>query len=142
MTDIEKKILERVEAFAEELSELVRQVALEQITDALGGNAAPAAAPRARRATSAAAGKTTSAAAARRSKGQKRAPEEMDRLLRSIQTCIQGTPGIRADQIAQEIGVTTRDTNLPIKKLLANKAITKKGQKRATQYFPAKTRAS
>jgi hypothetical protein len=32
--------------------------------------------------------------------------------------------------------VSTRELNLPVKKLLATKAIKTKGQKRATQYFP------
>jgi hypothetical protein len=34
------------------------------------------------------------------------------------------------------MGVSTRELNLPAKKLLGNKSIRTKGQKRATQYFP------
>lgn len=133
MSDIEKNIRAKVQAFVEELSELVRQAALERVSEALG-TGAPAPSGRGRRAPA------SEKKAAKRAKGQKRAPAEMERLLKTIASTIASQPGIRADQLAQEIGISTRDTSLPIKKLLADKVIAKKGQKRATQYFPGKNR--
>ena len=130
MTDIEKTIRARVDAFVVEISDLVRQAAFDRLSDALGG-------------TSVSGGRGRRDAEKRllqRDKGQKRAPAEMARLLKAITQAVHETPGIRADQLAQQLGIATRDTSLPIKKLLAEKAITKKGQKRATQYFAGKAR--
>jgi hypothetical protein len=127
MSDIEKILRDRVEAFVADLSEIIRQAALERVSDALG---TPAVGGRGKRASSSAEKRLS-----KRPKGQKRAPAEMERLLKSILGAVQNEPGIRADQIAASLGLATRDTSLPIKELLADKALTKKGQKRATQYF-------
>lgn len=127
MTDIEKTIQARVNAFVEELSELVRQAALERLSDALGTTPA----------TKSRKGAATAAAPkiARRRKGAKRSPEQMEALSKSIVKLITSKPGIRADQIAAELAIETKETALPIKGLLAEKVIVKKGQKRATSYF-------
>lgn len=130
MTDIEKTIRARVDAFVVEISDLVRQAALDRLSDVLGGS--PVVGGRSR--------KDAERRLLQRGKGQKRAPAEMARLLKAISQSVQEAPGIRADQLAQQLGIATRDTSLPIKKLLAEKAIIKKGQKRATQYFPGKSR--
>jgi len=132
MNDIENLIRERVDAFVADLSELIRQAAMERLSDALG---TPMTASRGRRAGASPAPEKRGG---RRTKGQKRAPAEMDRLLKAIVAAVQAQPGIRADQIAQSLSLQTRDTSLPIKKLLADKVLTKKGQKRATQYFPGR----
>lgn len=132
MNDIENLIRERVDAFVADLSELIRQAAMERLSDALG---APMTSSRGRRASS---GGPSAEKRGRRSKGQKRAPAEMDKLVKAIVAAVQAQPGIRADQIAQSLSLQTRDTSLPIKKLLADKVLVKKGQKRATQYFPGR----
>ncbi len=133
MTDIDKIIRERVDGFVAELSELIRQAAHQRLSEALdtsagGGRPRRGGAPQA----------SVEKRLVKRSKGQKRAPAEMDRLLKAIVAAVQTQPGIRADQIAQSLGLATRDTSLPIKKLLTDKVLTKKGQKRATQYFPGR----
>ena len=48
---------------------------------------------------------------------------------------VQKNPGQRIEQLADGMGISTRELNLPVKKLLAAKKLSTKGQKRATTYF-------
>ena len=132
MTDLDRAIRQRVEDFVQEMTELVRQAALESVSAALG---TPAAGQRSRGATA----KRPAAGFVAKS-GGKRTARELEQQGTALVTMIRQTPGIRADQLAKAMGVMTRDLALPIKKLLADKAITKKGQKRATAYFVARSK--
>ncbi len=127
---VNDRIRSRVEAFAEELSALIRDSAMETVRDALGG-----AAPR----RGARAGRVPAAAApvrgGRREKGQKRDPGEIERLTGRLLDYIKGNAGQRIEQIAAGMGTVTKELNLPVKKLIAQKSLKTKGQKRATQYF-------
>ncbi len=76
------------------------------------------------------------ARAASREKGAKRAPQEIERLTGKLADYIKSNPGQRIEQIAKGMGTSTKELNLPVKKLVATKAIKTRGQKRATQYFP------
>ena len=49
---------------------------------------------------------------------------------------IKSNPGQGVEQIAKALGTSTKELTLPIRKLLGDKKITSKGQKRATRYFP------
>lgn len=44
-------------------------------------------------------------------------------------------PGLRIEQINGELGSSTNELALPIRKLLAAKAIRSEGSKRSTKYF-------
>jgi len=132
VTDLDRAIRQRVEDFVQEMTELVRQAALESVSAALG---TPAAGQRSRGATA----KRPAAGFVAKS-GGKRTARELEQQGTALVTMIRQTPGIRADQLAKAMGVMTRDLALPIKKLLADKAITKKGQKRATAYFVARSK--
>ena len=129
---VNDRIRSRVEAFAEELSALIRDSAMETVRDALGG-----AAPRrgARGGRAAAAASVAPARAGRREKGQKRDPGEIERLTGRLLDYIKGNAGQRIEQIAAGMGTVTKELNLPVKKLIAQKSLKTKGQKRATQYF-------
>lgn len=131
MTDLDHAIRQRVEDFVQEMTELVRQAALESVSAALGtpGGAA----------LRAKGGKRASAGFVSK-RGGKRTAKELEQQGSALVTMIRQTPGIRADQLAKAMGVMTRDLALPIKKLLTDKAITKKGQKRATAYFVARAK--
>jgi len=131
VTDLDHAIRQRVEDFVQEMTELVRQAALQSVSAALGTPSA--AAPRAK------GGKRASAAFVAK-RGGKRTAKELEQQGSAIVTMIRQTPGIRADQLAKAMGVMTRDLALPIKKLLAERAITKKGQKRATAYFVGRSK--
>ncbi|MFO0759505.1 MAG: hypothetical protein U0359_23640 [Byssovorax sp.] len=49
---------------------------------------------------------------------------------------IKSNPNQGVEQIAKALGTSTKELTLPIRKLLADKKITSKGQKRATRYSP------
>lgn len=130
---VSDQIRSRVEAFAEELSALIRDSAMETVREALGGGgAAPRRGARGGRAAAAAAPVRGSS---RREKGQKRDPEEIERLTGRLLDYVKGNAGQRIEQIAAGMGTVTKELNLPVKKLIAQKSLKTKGQKRATQYF-------
>ena len=69
-------------------------------------------------------------------KGAKRDPADLAALTDSIAAHIESNPGQGVEQIAKALSTTTKELTLPIRKLLADKKIFSKGQKRATRYFP------
>ncbi|MEI9936334.1 MAG: DNA-binding protein [Pseudomonadota bacterium] len=129
---VNDRIRSRVEAFAEELSALIRDSAMETVRDALGGSAAPRRAGRGGRSAAAVA---PVRGGGRREKGQKRDPGEIERLTGRLLDYVKGNAGQRIEQIAAGMGTVTKELNLPVKKLIAQKSLKTKGQKRATQYF-------
>jgi hypothetical protein len=113
---------------------------METVQQALAGGDAPR---RGRRGAGAvAAGRRGAGAIAKaprggaRAKGAKRSPDELEKLTGQLLTYIKGNAGQRIEQIADGMGTSTKELNLPAKKLLSTKAIKTKGHKRATQYFP------
>lgn len=69
--------------------------------------------------------------------GQKRNPKVLADTVKEVDQYIQAHPGQGVEEIRMALNRTTAELTLPIQKLLAAKAITRKGQKRATKYFPA-----
>jgi hypothetical protein len=166
MPNIDDEIRARTEAFANDLTVLIRRAALEAAATALGGGApaaapahvpakrgrprkvapAPVAAPVSRSAAAAKLAKAPAAkapvgrrpaAAAKRAPGAKRPPGELVKLTERLGEYIKSHPGLRMENIGKALGAPTRELNLPIKKLLAAKKIRSEGHKRATEYFPA-----
>jgi|SRR2546430_1801862 hypothetical protein len=117
---VNDQIRARVEAFAAELSALIRESAMETVRDALGGGGG---------------GASRSARGSQRGKGRKRDPSEIERLTGKLLDYVKGNPGQRIEQIAAGMGISTRELNLPVKKLFSQKSLRTKGHKRATQYF-------
>jgi len=127
MSDIENQIAKRVDEFVAELSGLLRKAALQQAADILSEQAQGVAPVRGRRARR---------VARRAKKGNRRNSNEIDVLANRLLSDIKANPGRRVEEIGKDLGVATRDLNLPVKKLLASKAISRKGQRRATRYYP------
>ena len=141
MSNIHDQIASRIKAFATELEELVRKAAIDAVTQSLGsGPVAPRSAPVRAAAPAAAAAAAPKAAAAPRpraaSKGGKRPPEELAEMVTKAGDWIKGNPGHGVEDMAKSLGVQTKELALPIAKLLKNKTIKKRGQKRATKYYP------
>jgi hypothetical protein len=128
---VNDRIRSRVEAFAEELSALIRDSAMETVREALGAGSSPRRGARAGRA----AATTAPVRGGRREKGQKRDPDEIERLTGRLLDYVRSNTGQRIEQIAAGMGTVTKELNLPVKKLIAQKSLKTKGQKRATQYF-------
>jgi hypothetical protein len=129
---VSDQIRSRVEEFVDELSSLIRQSAMDTVTKVLGGDSDGRRGGR-RGATRLIAAEGRGRA---RPKGAKRSQDELERLTGRLLAYVKGNAGQRIEQIAKGMGVSTRELNLPAKKLLGNKSIRTKGQKRATQYFP------
>jgi hypothetical protein len=146
MSDADNELRSRVDAFVSELSELVRRAALEAVADALKkgepvvsparrvGRPAKAVeekkiAPRAR------GGKAPAPKAApKRKVGEKRSPQLLAQITEQVYNHIKANPGQGVEQIAKSLNTATKELTLPIRKLLNDKKISSKGQKRATRY--------
>ena len=124
-SDIDERIRGMVQSFAGELAALIRESAFETVRAALGESSG-----RGRRA-SAGLGRRSD-----RSKGAKRPPQEIAKLVGKLRDYVKSHPGQRIEQIAKGMGTSTRELNLPAKKLLSQKLIKTRGEKRATKYFP------
>ena len=70
-------------------------------------------------------------------KGQKRSRAMIEHTTTQLLAHIKANKGQRIEEIARELGVTTKDLKLSAQKLLADKAVKTKGNRRATRYFPA-----
>ena len=150
MSHSEDQIRSRVDAFVNELSDLVRQAALEAVADALkkgepsvaparkAGRPAKVAAPAEpeEKKTTRARGRPAAAKGAKRRAGEKRSPAVLAQVTEQVFNHIRANGGQGVEQIAKALGTTTKELTLPIRKLLGEKKITSKGQKRATRYFP------
>jgi hypothetical protein len=149
MDNVESQIKSRVDAFVAELSAMVKKAALEAVANALkaGEGGAPGVAKAAgkKRGPAAGAGKAAKApkaappapAAAKRKAGQKRSPEEIAKTTEKLLQYITKNSGQRIEEIAKGVSNSTKELTLPIKKLLNDKKISAKGEKRATRYFVA-----
>jgi len=149
MDNVDSQIKARVDAFVADLSAMVRQAALEAVADALkagkGGAPGVAKAAAKKRAPAPAAAKPAKAAkaapaapaAAKRKAGQKRSPDEISKTTEKLLNYITKNSGQRIEEIAKGVGHSTKELTLPVKKLLNDKKISAKGEKRATRYFIA-----
>ncbi len=66
----------------------------------------------------------------------KRTVADLEQLTKTLKSYITKHPGLRIEKIAEAMDVTTKDLFLPARKLLADKLVTKKGERRATAYYP------
>lgn len=122
-----------IDSFTHDLASLIRKAAIEAVHGALGAahqigsQAGPKAARKA---------PVSAKGVAARRHGEKRDPKELEALTQRLGDYIKAHPGERIEQINKALGVATKELALPIKKLIACKAIKSKGQKRSTTYYP------
>lgn len=119
------------ESFASQLEELVRQAAYEHVSTALGnlGAAAPA---RAGRRKAGRPGRKPGRPAG----GGKRSASDMDAMQDRLLAHVKANPGQRGEQIAAAFGSDVGTIRLPMKKLIAARKVTTKGERRGMMYFP------
>jgi hypothetical protein len=70
-----------------------------------------------------------------RSKGGRRTAEELEALTTKTLAAIKKTPGLRVEELAAALGVSTKELVRPITKLFEQKAVKSTGQRRGTKYF-------
>ena len=128
MSNTDAAIREAVESFVEQLRGLIQQAALESVQAALNGGVP------ARRGVKA--GRPAVAVSTKgRQKSAKRTPEELEGLVKKLHAHVAKNPGQRIEQVGKALGVATKELVLPVKKLVSEKRLSTKGQKRATTYF-------
>ncbi len=127
-SSVESEIHSRLESFVQDLTSLIRESAMELVSEALGDRGSSRRGG-ARRAAGA-------APSTRPTKGAKRDPKVLAALTEKLGAFIKKTPGQRIEQIGKALGTPTKELALPVKKLISAKKISTKGQKRATTYFP------
>jgi predicted HTH transcriptional regulator len=71
-------------------------------------------------------------------RGAKRTSADLEALSERFASFVKANPGLRIEQINKQLGTTTKDLALPIRKLISEGVISAKGQKRSTTYFPGK----
>jgi hypothetical protein len=145
-TNLDKDIRERIQLFVAELTSLIKQSAVKSVKDALGnGDTDEPVRRRGRKGRRGMASRTDDSMDAEpsvsargrvgRRKGAKRSPKQLENIVEKLLSHIKSNPGERIEEIAKKIGMRTRELTLPVKKLVSEKKITRKGEKRATTYF-------
>jgi predicted HTH transcriptional regulator len=136
MSDFQNEMNRTVQSFVAQITELARRAAIDTLESAFGGRAARG--PVAATATVAATTSVAARAGRPRARGAKRSPEDLEALSDQLGSFVKANPGLRIEQINKQLGTTTKDLALPIRKLIASGVISSKGQKRSTTYFPGK----
>ena len=126
MSDLQTEMNRVVQGFVAQITELARRAAVDTLQAALGGKMR---------------GRGAGAAAAvgrPRGRGAKRTADELDQLAVAFVEFVRTNPGLRIEQINKQLGSSTKDLALPIRKLIADGTISTKGKKRSTTYFAGK----
>jgi hypothetical protein len=138
MSDFQNEMNHTVQGFVAQITELARRAAINTLESAFNGRAGSRAAASATPAAAPAAAGVARAGRPRGGRGAKRTAEDLGALSEKFASFVKANPGLRIEQINKQLGTTTKDLALPIRKLVAGKVISAKGQKRSTTYFPGK----
>lgn len=138
MSDFQNEMNRVVQGFVAQITELARRAAIDTLESAFGGRAVRGAAPIATAAVAANFGRV---GRPRGGRGAKRSSADLEALSEQFASFVRANPGLRIEQINKQLGTTTKDLALPIRKLIADGMVTAKGQKRSTTYFPGKKKA-
>lgn len=126
MSDFQNEMNRVVADFVAQITELARAAARDMIDEALGKGA-----------------KVSLGSLGRgrgRGRGAKRTADELDKLADQFHAFVGKHPGLRIEQINKQLGTTTKDLALPIRKLISEGALKTKGAKRSTQYFAGESK--
>jgi hypothetical protein len=138
MSDFQNEMNRTVQTFVAQITQLAHRAAIDTLESAFTGRAVGGGARNGRAAAlamPAVTGITPSRGRARGGRGAKRSPEDLEALSQKFATFVKTNPGLRIEQINKELGTTTKDLALPIRKLIAEGMVAAKGKKRSTTYF-------
>jgi len=129
----------RVDNFVADLTDLIHQAILDNIQHALAQGVAPAprrvGRPRGSTNQPTDAGKATaSSKRGGKKRGGKRTAAELAEMANQLLAFVEANPASNIEEIGRGTGIPTKDLALPVKKLLGEGRLKKKGQKRATRY--------
>ena len=120
MSDFQTEMNRVVAGFVAQITELARRAAIDTLESALGKRGGNGAVGRVGRAGS---------------RGGKRTASELDKLGDRFHDFVSKHPGLRIEQINKQLGTSTKDLALPIRKMIADGTLKTKGEKRSTAYF-------
>jgi|SRR6185312_12855131 hypothetical protein len=129
MTDFQTEMNRVVSGFVTQITELARRAAIDTLESALGRRGAAAIS-------------RSGGGGGMRRKGAKRTGDELDKLGDSFHAYVAKHPGLRIEQINKELGTTTKDLALPIRKMISDGSLKTKGSKRSTTYFAGEKKKS
>jgi hypothetical protein len=136
MSDFQNEMNRVVQGFVAQITELARRAAIDTLESAFGGRAG-----RSAPAVEAIAVNLGRVGRPRGGRGAKRSSADLEELSGRFASFVAANPGLRIEQINKQLGTTTKDLALPIRKLISENRIKAKGQKRSTTYFPGKKKA-
>ncbi len=129
MPNLHTDIQRLVDGFVAQVTELARRAAIDTLESALG-----------RSSGTRGAGAGLVRIGRSRGRGAKRTADELEKLQDDFVVFVGKNPGMRIEQINKQLGTTTKDLALPIRKLIADGSLKVKGKKRSTTYFPGKAK--
>jgi len=132
MSNFQHEMNQVVDGLVAQITELARRAALNTLEATFASHGAGSALPVALARGAAPVGRP------RGGRGAKRRPEDLEALCNQFASFVKSHPGLRIEQINKELGTTTKDLALPIRKLIAEGMISAKGNKRSTAYFPGR----
>ena len=132
MSNFQHEMNQVVEGFVAQITELARRAALNLLEETFASHGAERAPTVVSPRGAAPVGRP------RGGRGAKRRPEDLEALCNQFASFVKSHPGLRIEQINKELGTTTKDLALPIRKLIAEGRITAKGRKRSTTYLPGR----
>jgi hypothetical protein len=121
MSDFQTEMNQLVSGFVAQITELARRAAIDTLESALGKRGGG--------------GVSLGRAARGRGRGAKRTSAELDKLGDDFHAFVAKHPGLRIEQINKQLGTSTKDLALPIRKMIADGSLKTKGEKRSTTYF-------
>ena len=121
MANLQSDIQRLVDGFVAQVTELARRAAIEGLDQALGRGGSK--------------GGATLRVGRGRGRGAKRTANELEKMQDDFLLFVGKNPGLRIEQINKQLGTTTKDLALPIRKLIADGSLKAKGKKRSTTYF-------
>lgn len=124
------EIRDLVESFAADLTALVRRTALEQVHSALSGSVSNGRKTRGP-------GRKASGPRRARGGGGKRSSEQVDAFAAKILDFVKKNPGLRGEQLSASMKTDTKSLRLPMLKLIGDKKVKTKGQRRGMMYYAA-----
>jgi hypothetical protein len=126
MSDFQTEMNRVVGDFVAQITELAKRAAINTLESALGGGKG---------------GLSLSVGRGRR-KGAKRTSADLDQLGDDFHAYVLKNPGLRIEQINKQLGTTTKDLALPIRKMITDGSLKTKGEKRSTTYFASEKKKS
>jgi hypothetical protein len=131
MSDPQQRIEILVSKFQSDLVVLAHEIASDTIASALGGTNGHSNGHAAKKSANGHVFRHAGGA----KNGAKRDPKVLAAIGDRFAAFVRAHPGLRIEQINKQIGATTAELALPIRKLIASGAIKVKGKKRSTTYF-------